>query len=213
MIGASDSEHFIRRAQSNCGLCRKRHSVARYYGCLCVQRQTAGWHRVPQSSLLWSVTSWLQPCHGKYKPMPWKISPPFPSFPMSKVPITVISAAYWMLTLNLDIRRRESVYWRQMWKARISLVCLGLLGRSQLLTEALPPKWLNLSSLHNLCYVRNVPTGLYAVSLVLSWGVVFLEGLGTLGGGTPLTEICIREECAHRLYVADSLLLSASCQL
>lgn len=185
-------------------------------------QKTAQCCKVLQLPLCTKANCWSAPCSTELftvicdklaASMPWKISPPFPSFPMSKVPITVISAAYWMLTLNLDIRRRESVYWRQMWKARISLVCLGLLGRSQLLIETLPPKWLNLSSLHNLCYVRNVPTGLYAVSLVLSWGVVFLEGLGTLGGGTPLTEICIREECAHRLYVADSLLLSVSCQL
>lgn len=141
--------------------------------------------------------------------VPWTISPPFPSFSISKVPITMISAAYWMLTLKLPTRECESVYWPQMWRVKVSLVSLGLLGRPQWPIETLSPKWPNLSSLHNLCYVWNVPTGLYAVSLVLSWGVVFLEGLGTLGGGTPRTEVCNWAECAQ----ITSGWLSSSCRL
>lgn len=184
-------------------------------------QKTAQCCKVLRLPLCTKENCWLAPCTTELftvicdklaASMSWKISPPFPSFSISKVPITMISAAYWMLTLNLDIKC-ESVYWRQMWKARISLVSIGLLGRSQLPIETLSPKWLNLSSLHNLCYVWNVLTGLYAVSLVLTWGVVFLEGLGTLGGGTPLMQVCNWEECAHRLYLADSLLLWASCRL
>lgn len=148
-------------------------------------QKTAQCCKVLQLPLCTKGNCWLAPCTTEHftviydklaASMSWKISPPFPSFSISKVPITMISAAYWMLTLNLDIRRCESVYWPQMWKARISLVSLGLLGRPQLPIETLSPKWLNLSSLHNLCYVWNVPTGLYAVSLVLSWGWYFWRG-------------------------------------